>query len=204
MAKRPKSPTGQRRPARKEATQARILDVARLHFERDGFDAASIRTIASEAGVATGTVLLHFTDKAGVLHAALHEDLEKAIAGCLAAKSEGPLVARLAAVAGPFYAYYQARPTLSRTLLRESLFADEPWRSRFTEQLTRVLTRVAMLVEQAKAGGELPLTTDTRLVSVAFASFYYFALLGWVQGGIADPLAVFTKLMAQHLPEVRR
>jgi hypothetical protein len=30
-------------------------------------------------------------------------------------------------------------------------------------------------------------------------SFYYFALLGWVQSGIDDPLALFRKLMAQHL-----
>lgn len=192
-------PPTQPRDARKEATQARILDVARLHFERDGFDAANIRAIAAEAGVATGTVLLHFGDKAGLLHAALHEDLEKAIARCLAAKTRGPLLTRLCAVAGPFYAYYADRPKLSRTLLRESLFAEEPWRGRFTEQLTRVITHVAMQIEQAKADGELASTADARLLSVAFASFYYFALLGWVQGGIDDPLAVFKKLMAQHL-----
>ena len=191
------------RDARKAATQARILEVARLHFERDGFDAASIRAIASESGVATGTVLLHFTDKAGLLHAALHEDLEKAIARSLATKARGPLLTRLAAVARPFYAYYAARPKLSRTLLRESLFAEEPWRARFNQQVLRVTAHVAMLVEQARADGELAPTTDTQMLSVAFLSFYYFALLGWVQGGIEDPLAWFKKLMAQHLGVTR-
>jgi AcrR family transcriptional regulator len=198
-----KPPVGQARHARKEATRARILDVARLHFERDGFEAASIRAIASESGVATGTVLLHFTDKSGLLHAALYEDLEKAIARCLAAKTRGPLLTRLSAVARPFYAYYAARPKLSRTLLRESLFAEEPWRARFTNQVTRVTAHVSMLVEQAKADGELAPETNARLLSVAFLSFYYFALLGWVQGGIEDPLPVFEKLMAQQLGEVR-
>ena len=203
MRRLAKPPVGQPRHARKEATQARILDVARLHFERDGFDAASIRAIAAESGVATGTVLLHFTDKAGLLHAALHEDLEQAIARCLSAKTRGPLLIHLSAVAGHFYAYYAARPKLSRTLLRESLFAEEPWRARFNSQVVRVTTHVAMLVEQAKADGEVAPSTDARLLSVAFAAFYYFALLGWVQGGIDDPLAVFKKLMAQHLGEVR-
>lgn len=198
-----KPPVSQSRSARKEATQARIREVACLHFERDGFDAANIRAIASESGVATGTVLLHFTDKAGLLHAALHEDLEKALARCLAAKTQGPLLTRLSAVARPFYAYYAARPKLSRTLLRESLFAEEPWRERFMKQLARVTTHVAMLVEEAKTDGELAPNTDVRLLSVAFASFYYFALLGWVQGGIDDPLALFKKLMAQHLAETR-
>lgn len=203
MSSAAKPPVSRPRHARKQATQARILDVARLHFERDGFDAANIRAIASESGVATGTVLLHFSDKTGLLHAALHDDLEKAIARCLAAKTRGPLLSRLAAVARPFYAYYAARPRLSRTLLRESLFAEEPWRERFTNQVVRVTTHVAMLVEQAKADGELPRTTDAGLLAVAFAAFYYFALLGWVQGGIDDPLALFKRLMAQQLGEAR-
>src|SRR3954464_9796601 len=95
-----------RRVARKDATQARILEVARRHFERDGFDAANIRAIAADSGVAAGTVLLHFTDKKSLLHAALHEDLERAIARCLAAKPRGRLLARLAAVARHFYGYY--------------------------------------------------------------------------------------------------
>jgi AcrR family transcriptional regulator len=193
----------QPRHARKQATQARILAVARLHFERHGFEAASIRAIASQSGVATGTVLLHFTDKAGLLHAALYEDLEKAIARCLAAKTRGPLLGRLVAVARAFYTYYAARPKLSRTLLRESLFAEEPWREHFATQVVRVTAHVAMLVEQAKADGELAPTTDAGLLSVAFASFYYFALIGWVQGGFDDPLPLFKALMAQHLTQAR-
>jgi AcrR family transcriptional regulator len=66
----------ERRSARKEATKARILEVAREHFERNGFEAASIRDVTDAAGVASGTVLLHFADKAGLLHSALHNDLE--------------------------------------------------------------------------------------------------------------------------------
>jgi AcrR family transcriptional regulator len=194
-----KSSVSKPRHARKEATQARILEVARLHFERDGFEAASIRAIASESAVATGTVLLHFADKAGLLHAALYEDLEKAIARCLAARTRGPILARLSAVARPFYAYYAVRPKLSRTLLRESLFAEEPWRARFMGQVVRVTTHVAMLIEQAKAVGELARTADAGLISAAFAAFYYFALNGWVQASLDDPLRLFNKLMAQHL-----
>jgi len=198
----PSGPSKKGRHLRKEATQARILEVARRHFERDGFDAANIRAVAAEAGVAAGTVLLHFTDKAGLLHAALYEDLEEAIARCLAARTRGSLLARLCAVARHFYDYYAVRPTLSRTLLRESWFADEPWRQRFAGQVVRVTTHVATLVEQAKAAGEIAPATDAGVLSAAFASFYYFALLVWVQGG-GDPLDLFKKLMAQHLGEAR-
>jgi AcrR family transcriptional regulator len=199
MSPAAKSAARQPRRARKQATQARILEIARLHFERDGFEAASIRAIAAEAGVAAGTVLLHFNDKAGLLHAALHDDLERVIAGCLAARSKGSLLVRLVGVARHFYSYYAARPKLSRTLLRESLFADEPWRARFADQVMRVTGQVAMLAAQAKSQGKLPGATDAWLLSVAFLSFYYFALICWVQGGLEDPLPLFEQLMRQHL-----
>lgn len=192
-------PGVQPRGVSKQETRARILEVARTHFESDGFDAASIRAIAVGAGVGTGTVLLHFTDKAGLLHAALYDDLERAISRCLAVKAKGTLLKRLSAVAGHFYAYYAARPKLSRTLLRESLFASDPWRERFASQVTQVTTHVTWLVEEAKTQGEIASSVNSPLLSVAFASLYYFALIGWVQGSLNDPLALFEALMAQHL-----
>lgn len=187
------------RQAQKEATRLRVLDAARLHFERDGFEAASVRAIAAEAGVAAGTVLLHFSDKLSLLHAALHDDLEDAIERSLRAPSRGALLDRLCAVVRPFYAYYDARPKLSKILLRESLLAAPPWRERFGEQLLRVNVHVVSLVEEAKAGRELAPATDARAFAAAFAAFYYFALIGWVQGAVAAPLPLFKKLMAQHI-----
>lgn len=190
------------RQAQREATRARILEVARQHFERDGFEAANIRAIAEEADVASGTVLLHFGDKAGLLHSALHDDLEAAIERSLSAASRGKILARLSAVVRPFYAYYEARPQLSKVLLRESLLAKPPWRERFTEQALRVTAHVAKLAEQAKGRGELAATTNVQLFATAFASFYYFALIGWVQEGVAEPLPLFEALMAQHIAAV--
>ena len=88
MAKRAKKRTvAKRRGEQKEETQKRILDVARAHFERHGFEASSFRTIADEAEVAVGTVALHFVDKKSLLHAALYDDLERAIA-TLASEAE--------------------------------------------------------------------------------------------------------------------
>lgn len=193
------------RQAQKEVTEARILQVARRHFERDGFDDASIRAIAEEAKVAAGTVLLHFTDKAGLLHAALYRDLEGAIAESLRAPGRGKLLRRLCAVVRPLYAYYEARPHLSKVLLRESLLAKSPWRERFAEQAVRVTQHVAGLAEAAKASGELSPARDARLFATAFASFYYLALIGWVQDSVAEPLSLFEALMGEHIgPEQRR
>jgi AcrR family transcriptional regulator len=199
MTRKASSSPPKGRQAQKRATQGRILEIARIHFERDGFEGANVRAIAAEAGVAAGTVLLHFTDKLGLLHAALFDDLEATIQRCIATTRRGTLLTRLTAVARPFYAYYAARPKLSKILLRESLLAESPWRERFTEQLVRVNAHLIGIVEEAKASGEIASSTHAPLLGAAFSSFYYFALIGWVQGALDDPLPLFKKLMAQHL-----
>jgi len=187
------------RQAKKAATQARILTVARSHFERDGFKNSNVRAIAKEAQVATGTVLLHFTDKLGLLHASLHDDLERAIDESLRAPNQGPILRRLTAVIQPFFAYYAARPALSRTLLRESLLADSPWKERFGAQVARVHQHITALVDEAKARKELAPTTSTPTFVTALLSFYYFALIGWVQAVLDDPSPRFEQLLEQHI-----
>ncbi|MFT3765285.1 MAG: TetR/AcrR family transcriptional regulator [Minicystis sp.] len=188
-----------KREAQKEETRGRILEVARAHFEREGFDGASVRAIAAEAGVAAGTVLLHFTDKRDLLHAALFDDLAAVIDGALATRSRGLLSTRLRALARPFFAYYAARPALSKTLLREALLAEPPWRERFTAQVARVHAHVVTLVEDAKTRGEIAEDADGKVIGAAFFSFYYFALIGWVQGALADPVPLFERLLSEHM-----
>lgn len=189
------------RSVKKEETRARILQVARSHFERDGFDGTNVRAVASDAGVAAGTVLLHFTDKHDLLHAALFADLAAVIDGAMRAPTGArlSLELRLRALARPFFAYYATRPKLSKTLLREALLAESPWRERFTAQVTRVHVHIVGLVESAKGRGEVLADADGRLLGAAFFSFYYFALIGWVQGGFTDPVPIFERMLSEHL-----
>ena len=62
-------------PLRREqaaATRRRILEAAQGLFERDGFAATTMATIASEAGVSLKTVYLALETKTGVLRALWH------------------------------------------------------------------------------------------------------------------------------------
>ncbi|MFO0554221.1 MAG: TetR/AcrR family transcriptional regulator [Polyangiaceae bacterium] len=201
------------RAQQKSETRARILDVARAHFERDGFEGANVRAIAAEAGVAAGTVLLHFSDKRDLLHAALFDDLAAVIAAAIEPpahpRAKHPrtgqaLATELVALAEPFFAYYRARPKLSRTLLAEALFAESPWRERFVEQVARVHAYVASRTQAAIERGELPQGTRADVLGASFFSFYYFALLGWVQGALPDPASLFSVLLHTHLGALAR
>lgn len=131
--------------------------------------------------------------------AALHEDLESVIDQTLRNPTRGGLLNRICAIVKSFYAYYARRPGLSKILLRESWFAESPWKERFAEQGMRVSAHVATLVEEAKRKKELDRAADPQLFVAAFLSYYYLALLVWVQGGMESPMPLFKKLMADYL-----
>lgn len=186
------------RAVQKSATRARILEAARTQLEQSGYDGTNIRGIAKAAGVSTGSVLLHFADKQDLLHAALFDDLERSWAKARA-KSHKSLESALVAIAKAFFEYYARRPQLSRALLRESLFADPPWSQRFAAQVADVHRHVATLFAAAQGKGEISASADPALFGAAFFSFYYFALLAWLQGGLPDPLRLFRSLLKSHL-----
>lgn len=188
-----------RRALQKTETRARILEAARAAFEREGFEGANVREIAADAGVAAGTVLLHFEDKRDLMHAALFDELAALIRDVVARPRRGSLGSQLRALAAAFFGYYAERPKLSKTLLREALLAEAPWRERFVAQVARVHVHVVALVEEAKARGEIAARASPDLVAASFFSFYYFALIGWVQGALPSPHGLFEKLLAEHL-----
>lgn len=194
------------RAARKQATGEAVLEAARAEFARVGYEAASLRAIAARAGVSAGTVLHHHGDKRELLHAALFADLEAALQAAIAALGDRPLEVELDAFARAVFRYYERQPGLSRTLLRESLFADPPWAERFAGQARDVHAAIARLVAAAVARGELraaAAAADVALLGAAWLSFFYFALIAWVQGAHAEPAALVGRLIHQHLEGLR-
>ena len=194
-------PTGRAR--QKQETARAVLEAARAEFERVGFDAANLRTIAARAGVSAGTIIHHYGDKQQLLHAALFADLEEALANAVRDVGPAPLEAQLSRLGRAVFGYYQARPALSRALLRESLFAQGEWAERFEGQVTHVHAVIARLTADAVERGELREGTDGPLFAVAWLSFFYFALIAWVQGGCAAPETRVERLVAQHLEGLR-
>jgi AcrR family transcriptional regulator len=172
-------------------TRRRLLAAARDLLEARGLEDTHLRDVAAAAGVTAGTVFVHFADKQDLFHAALFDDLEVALDAALAT---GPAALEpwLDHVTSALVAYYQARPTLSRALLRESLLATPPWSERFAAQVARVHAAVAERFAAERSG-------DPGLFGLAFVSFYTFGLLAWVQNAHPDPRGLVARLVAAHL-----
>ena len=56
-------------PRDKSDTRVKILESAKTEFLRHGFEKASIRTIAKNAGVTAGAIYKHFPAKADLFYA---------------------------------------------------------------------------------------------------------------------------------------
>lgn len=60
----------------KEATIKRILQSASVEFKKYGFEQASVRTIAKNAGVTSGAIYKHFESKEDIFRAIVNPTLE--------------------------------------------------------------------------------------------------------------------------------
>jgi AcrR family transcriptional regulator len=60
-------------------TRRRVLDAARALFMERGYEAATIRDIAAEAGLSTGAVFASFLDKTDLFNAVMAEDFQRLI-----------------------------------------------------------------------------------------------------------------------------
>ncbi|CAN5762658.1 TetR/AcrR family transcriptional regulator [soil metagenome] len=66
-----------RRSRDTEQTRQQILDAAGELFVKDGYDAVSVRRIASQANVSHGTIYIHFQDKDDLLFQASEEQFTR-------------------------------------------------------------------------------------------------------------------------------
>ncbi len=60
-------------------TRRRVLDAARHLFMERGYEASTIREIASEAGLSTGAVFASFMDKTDLFNAVMAEDFQRLV-----------------------------------------------------------------------------------------------------------------------------
>ena len=88
----PPSPAKKRRDRSSASRRRRqILDAALVVFLAEGYTAARMDDVAARAGVAKGTIYLHFTDKEALFRSLIQEEIGPVVAGgaSMAAAFEG-------------------------------------------------------------------------------------------------------------------
>ncbi|MEU0086833.1 TetR family transcriptional regulator [Streptomyces sp. NPDC006274] len=83
------APTG---PRRSDATRAAILEAARERFAADGYERATIRAIARDAGIDPSMVMRYYGNKEGLFAAASEFDLRLPEFGALPVRHAGAVL----------------------------------------------------------------------------------------------------------------
>lgn len=123
------------KPRRSSATRARILAAARERFASDGYEGATIRVIAADAGIDPALVMRYYGSKDGLFAAAAEFDLRLPDLGALPRRAVG------ATLVGHFLTRWEDDGTL-QALLRSvgtNGHAAERMRTIFAGQIRPVI-----------------------------------------------------------------
>jgi len=178
-----KMPT--RRAIAKQQTRAKVLAAARRLFSEHGYEGATIRDIASAAGMSTGAVFANFNDKSDLFleimaHdlAALNETMREA-----AAKGRGVEDVLLKMfVAG--YAFYKSQLPLARAAFSVSWAPQDGPALRNAPQAQQqqelIAEQLTLAVERGELGQEAEIKLRSQMLFDAYLSNYPQAIFdGW-------------------------
>jgi AcrR family transcriptional regulator len=141
----------------------RVVDSAIAVIARDGLDALSVRRVASQAGVAIGTVQHHFPTRAELVLAALQRTADRQRVRAMATRRSstvlGTLVSRLTSLLPHDDASRQEAivwVALAAAAARDGLVGPHQRRI-----VTESIAAIAALLDRATDADELPGNTDT-------------------------------------------
>ena len=161
-----------------ERTRARLMDAAVAIFARDGFEAASVNSIAHAADVVNGTFYLHFKDKddiAAVVAFQIAADVARQLNEAMADIDDA--ADRTSCATRRFVDLASSEPDWGRALFRAAWF--------FRELRGNVVAFVKADLQRGQRQGVFKLEVDDFLVDM-FASMTLSALFARLEG-IAGP-----------------
>ncbi len=161
------TPTLNRRQAAKIRTRQKVLDAARALFAERGYDPATIRDIAREAGMSTGAVFANFQDKAELFEAVYSEELagqaEAFRAG--ADQVQGSARARLISALSAGYHQMLDRLPLMQAMVARSWFQPTESDRRSKTFVGPILVVISDVLQDALRAGELRQDLDLQVLS---------------------------------------
>ncbi|MDP3749174.1 MAG: TetR/AcrR family transcriptional regulator [Phenylobacterium sp.] len=115
-----------RRALAKQQTRAKVLAAARRLFSEAGYEGATIRDIAAEAGMSTGAVFANFTDKSDLFREIMVSDMEALTEAMAEASSRGRTVEdALLRLFMAGYAFYKTQLPLARAAFSISWLPEQ-------------------------------------------------------------------------------
>ncbi len=172
-----------RREHNKIEKRQRIRAAALELFSRLGYEETTMRDVASEAGVALGTLSLYAKDKRDLTLLVFNEKIGRVTDAAAAAAHQSPnapLLDKLMAFFGTYYRDYAANYMLARTLLQLNYYSTGLHGGEYHALRSRVASELGKMVEVARATGEINSTEPTDLIARHFFFVFSAASRWWI------------------------
>jgi AcrR family transcriptional regulator len=161
-----------------DLTKKRILAAAELVFSRDGFQGATTREIAREAGVNEVTIFRHFHTREELLRATLEH--ECAAFDALIHPEEiwkGALAERLERYVREMYSAVKEREAIVRAFIGEARFLPESIRRPLQEFMLAKKARFVAALQEAQKLGLLRMDVDLSVAADFIRDSIHSAML---------------------------
>lgn len=192
-----KKPAGLRERGKAERLR-RITEAAKAVFLRDGYDAATTRSIAQMADVGTGTIFTYVRDKRDLLFLILNDELDEvadqAAGNILNDTSIKDPADRIITLLKPVYAYFSEKPDLGRSAMQEMIIVERDLSSlsdqslRFHSRITRWQFNIETILKQATQNKDLTLNADPQLIARVIFDTHLIEIRRWL--ATEDPSVV--------------
>lgn len=178
----------------KDEKRERIFRAATALFSSKGYEQTTIREIAKQAEVGTGTVFLYAEDKQALLATIFCTEVAEVgrRAAPLLDGSE-PIEDRMCAFFGEYYTYYGRHEELSRVFLKELMFSSR----RLPELRSATGAFLGMVTEalvRAQSEGAVRSDVETGRGAALLFSAYWTCLTAWLGGALPSADAARTEL----------
>ena len=186
----------------KSETGQLILKVAKRLFLEKGYNKTTMRDIAMSADAASGTIFIHFPDKASLLAATFHKDIEDVHRRAYETlPTEGTLTEILAHPIKATYSHFAETPELSKTWIKEILFMEGPWGQKFNDLVDKMLDKIRQVLMDAQAQGRIRAESNCDALAACVMSHYYTMLVTGIRRNLdtETQYLLFTILIENQL-----
>lgn len=150
-------------------TREKLVSAAAALLDSGGEGAVTLRAVGRAVGVSHNAPYKHFHDRGALLAAVAIRDfgmLAEEFAGIRRSSSEP--MAKLRRALGSFIGYGRERPSRYRLLFSDPDIAAQG--GELEEAALRCFTEFAAIVEECQSSGALPVTPNTVLTGLLYAS----------------------------------
>ncbi len=166
----------------KKERQERIIAAAREVFAEKGFESATLKQIAGNAGLGIATLFNYVTDKRDLIYLIFNEEMEQLVEKALATpRSWQTFEAKILSITEPHYRLFAQDPVLSRILLSEVMLQTPGFHlGRFRSLRQRLIDGIEKLAVEAQETGEIDTEESADMIARHIFFSFSIAILWWV------------------------